>query len=64
MSPNIPPQSDAVRKAAAFVADARKDDPSRKLHSIVDEASMRFNLSPLEGDALAALFKEEKEATP
>ena len=47
---------EAVRKAAAFVAETRKTEPSRSLASILDEAGMRFNLTPLDGEALYRLF--------
>jgi hypothetical protein len=57
MSSLLPP-GDAVRKAAAFVAETRKAEPSRTLASILDEAGMRFNLTPLDGEALHRLFSD------
>jgi len=49
---------EAVRKAAAFVAETRKAEPSRFLASILDEAGMRFNLTPLDSEALNRLFSD------
>ena len=57
MSSILPP-GELVRKAAAFVAQARKADQARSLESILDEAGMRFNLTPLDSEALHRLFSE------
>ena len=57
MSSILPP-GETVRKAAAFVAETRKAEPSRSLSSILDEAGMRFNLTPLDGEALHRLFAD------
>ena len=55
-------QSELLRRAVTYVNDARGDNPKRALASILDEAAMRFNLSPLDGEALHRLF--EQESTP
>jgi len=60
--PNIPPVNELVRKAAAFVAETRKADPSRSLDSILDEAGMRFNLTPLDSEALYRFFSDSPQA--
>jgi hypothetical protein len=57
MSSTLPP-GETIRKAAAFVAETRKANPSRSLASILDEAGMRFNLSPLDGEALHRFFSD------
>ena len=54
---HAPPSREAVQKAAAFAMEARKADPSRSLDSILDEAGMRFNLTPLDSEALSSLFR-------
>ena len=50
------PASDSTRKAAEFITETRKAQPSRSVVSIIDEAGMRFNLSPKETDALHAFL--------
>lgn len=55
-------QSDLVRRAAAFVADTRKTHPERSLHAILDEAGMRFNLTPLDSNHLLRLFTPSDDA--
>ena len=59
---SILPTGELVRKAAAFVAETRKAEPSRSLESILDEAGMRFNLTPLDSEALYRLFADSPPA--
>lgn len=54
--PTIIPHSELLRRAVAYVSDARTENPKKKLSEILDEACMRFNLSPLDGEALHRLF--------
>ena len=58
----IIPHSELLRRAVSHVNDARNDNPERKLADILDEACMRFNLSPLDGEALQRLFSSEKSS--
>ena len=55
----ILPHSELLRRAVSYVNDTRTDSPERKLASIIDEAAMRFNLSPLDGEALQRLFSSD-----
>ncbi len=50
------PDGELVRRAAEYVAQERGAHGGRSLMDIVDEAGMRFNLSPLEAEALIRLF--------
>lgn len=54
-------QSELVRRAAAFVAEERHEHPEKPLHAILDEAGMRFNLTPLDSEALQRLFHNDTE---
>lgn len=53
-------QSELVRKAAAYLAEQRSLRPDAKLANLLDEAGMRFNLTPLDAAALERLFTEKK----
>ena len=55
---NIIPPGELVRKAATFIAETRQANPSRSLESILDEAGMRFNLTPLDTESLRRLFSD------
>ena len=54
--PTIMPQSELLRKAVVFVDESRRDEPGANLGKLLDEAGMRFNLSPLDSEALWRLF--------
>ena len=55
----IMPQGELVRKAAAFLAEQRAQNAGKSLSALLDEAGMRFNLTPLEAAALERLFRTE-----
>lgn len=55
----VMPQSELLRRAVKYVSDERADNPEKKLASIIDDASMRFNLSPLDSEALHRLFIQD-----
>lgn len=61
--PTIISQSDLVRRAAAFIAEERREHPQRPLDAILDEAGMRFNLTPLDSESLRRLFEETSSPT-
>lgn len=54
-------QNELVRRAAAFVAEEHREHPEKALHTILDEAGMRFNLTPLDSEALLRLFRHDTE---
>ncbi|MEG2172782.1 MAG: hypothetical protein RRY29_05935 [Desulfovibrionaceae bacterium] len=55
----ILPQGELVRRAAAYIAEERHAKPDVPLSHILDEAGMRFTLSPLESEALCRLFSAD-----
>ena len=57
----IMPQSELLRRAVQYVSDEQKDNPDKKLFAIIDDASMRFNLSPIDGEALRRIFSPLKQ---
>ena len=56
----IMPQGELVRKAAAYLAEHRALHPGKSLSTLLDEAGMRFNLTPLDAAALERLFRDEQ----
>ena len=56
----IMPQGELVRKAAAYMAEQRAQHPGKSLSTLLDEAGMRFNLTPLDAAALERLFRDEQ----
>ncbi len=57
------PQGELLRRAAAHMATCLKESSDRSVMSVLDETSMRFNLSPLEGQSLLRLFEHARAST-
>lgn len=58
----IMPQGELVRKAAAYLAEQRAQNPGKSLAALLDETGMRFNLTPLDAAALERVFRQEQPA--
>ncbi len=52
-------EGSALKRAIIWASEARTEHPEKKTLALVDEAGMRFNLSPKESDALLHLLKGE-----
>ncbi len=52
----IMPQSELVRRAAAYVAAELTERGQAGLYALLDDAAMRFNLTPLDQQSLERLF--------
>lgn len=52
--------SDKVRKAAEFITEQLAENPKKSLGALLDAAGMRFNLTPLDAEALQRIFAKEK----
>lgn len=48
--------SELLKRAVAHIDDAMRECPDTSISSLVDDAAMRFNLSPLDSEALLRLF--------
>lgn len=46
------PDGESLRQAVRWISERRRDDPKLKLSQAIDEASKRFDLSPMEADFL------------
>ncbi len=57
------PHSDLLQRAVAHVAEMVKEYPQRPLSDIIDQAGMRFNLTPLDTEALQRLFSKDTETS-
>jgi hypothetical protein len=49
---SILPGGESLRRAVQWISDRRQDTPDVPLHKLVDEASVRFDLSPMEAQFL------------
>ena len=53
-------QGEDLRKAVKWISEERQSTPSKKLAKLVEEASVKFDLSPADGEFLFKFFKEQK----
>lgn len=56
MSRGLAPEGDAFRRAVKWVAEQRLAHPNAKLTDFLDEAGLRFDLTPVEQESLRALL--------
>ena len=56
----IQPDSEDIRKAVKWVIEERKHDMSRSMEKLLEEASRKFDLSPLETEFLQRFVRDEK----
>ncbi|MDY6880104.1 MAG: hypothetical protein V2J25_01300 [Desulfatiglans sp.] len=55
----IQPKGENVRQAVRWISDNRKEDPTRSIPQLVQEASLIYNLSPKEEDFLRSFYQED-----
>jgi hypothetical protein len=58
--PTIMPEGGAVRKAVQWVSKMRGEGAKVPLASLIEQASIRFNLSPKDSDFLNRFFREQQ----
>ena len=51
----IQPKGENLRKAVKWISEERQYDSKRKYHILIEEACLKFNLSPAEADYLLKL---------
>lgn len=54
----IVPGGEAIRSALRWLSERRLQDPAAPRIRLIEEAALRFDLSPLEADFLAQTWKE------
>ena len=58
---SIQPEGENIRKAVKWISDEKKYNPGQPLKQLVEAASLKFNLSPLEENYLIKFYKDSKE---
>jgi hypothetical protein len=56
---NIQPQGEDLRKAVKWVSEERMCDPKKNLNKLLQEAGLKFDLSPGDQEFLTRCIKEE-----
>ena len=55
----IQPQGEDLRKAVKWVSDERKFNPEKEVKAIIEEACIKFDLSPVDADFLLRNLSNE-----
>ncbi len=61
--PTVMPEGAGVRKAVQWISKMREENPGQSLSLLIEQASMRYNLSPKDGEFLHRFFTEQKEGS-
>ena len=56
MTDPIHPKGESLRNAVRWISEQREERPEEKLLALVDEAALRFDLSPAEQETLLRTF--------
>lgn len=57
----VMPDSENIRKAVKWISAVLQEEPDRPPRQLIQEAALKFDLSPLETDFLWNFYKTEKE---
>jgi hypothetical protein len=58
---SILPQGEAIRKAVRWISEIRQADPGADPDQLVEQACLKFNLSPIDAQYLSRWIKGEAE---
>jgi hypothetical protein len=56
----IMPEGEEIRKAASWISEQRQDDPKKPLTQLIQEACLKFDLSPMEAEFLSRFVQEAR----
>lgn len=54
----VMPEGEAIRKAVKWISAKREEKPDCSLNKLIDEAVIKFDLSPLDSEFLHGFFKK------
>ena len=57
----IQPDGEMIRKAVKWISEERQTDQPKKHQQMIEEAAIRFNLSPMEVEYLSNFLREDKD---
>ena len=56
---SMQPEGEDLRKAVKWISEMRQDDPQAKLAKLIEQACLKFDLSPMDADYLQKFFKQQ-----
>ena len=57
--PTIIPEGERIRQAVKFISAERMEDDKKPIRKLIQEASVKYNLSPKEEQDLANFYREK-----
>jgi len=55
----ILPEGEDLRKATRWITDARDADPQKPITELIEEACLKFDLSPLDAEFIGRFIREK-----
>jgi len=59
----VMPEGEAIRRAVKWISASLEDEPDKSVQKLVNEAVLRFDLSPKEADFLTEFYRKRKAST-
>ena len=56
---SIQPEGEDIRKAIKWISDEKKYNPGQSLKQLVETASLKFDLSPLDANYLLRFYSKD-----
>jgi hypothetical protein len=56
---SIIPQGENLRKALKWISEERERCPNKKMSTLIDEACLRFDLQPNDGEFIMRFYQKE-----
>jgi len=57
--PTIIPEGERIRQAVKFISAERMEDDKKPMRKLIQEASLKYNLSPKEEQDLVNFYREK-----
>jgi hypothetical protein len=57
----VQPEGEDLRKAVKWISEERKYNPEAKSSKLIEEACLKFDLSPMDAEYLFNFLKQEKD---
>jgi len=57
----IQPKGEKIRQAVKWISSERLADENRSIPALIQDAALRFNLSPKDEEFLISFYKEEEQ---
>ena len=58
---SLTPHGEEIRRAVKWIGQHRQDDPDADVYTLVEQAAVKFNLSPKETDFLYRFVTEDND---